>query len=161
MGWFAINRIITLLYFIKMKKGDIVRRTMKVGGKLKIEVVEYGPCMRVMSVNRNSNFVTVEYLSGSKKPTIALKDTLVIIRTSCIQINHETFAAIRQGRRTLSHAASAQWLKIYKSLPVLLQIRDFDFSNDVMLFKINDMKKRKDLWREGDEIYVELGERLL
>ena len=147
--------------FIKMKKGDVVRRLMTIGTKTNIETIEYGPYMRVSDVNRNNKFVAVDYLSGSKKPTIALKENLVIIKVSRIQINHESFTAIRHGRRTLSHTASAQWLKLYKSLPILLQIRDFDFSDDVMLFKINDMRKRKDLWRENDEIYIELGERLL
>jgi len=140
-----------------MQRGDVVRKIMSVETD---HPTEYGPYMRVVNVNR-SEFVGVEYLSGHKKPSIALKSKLVVIKCSHVQITHENFAAIRHGRRTLSHLATSQWLKMYKSLPVLIQLRDFDFSDDIMLFKILDMRKRKDIWRQHDEIYIELGERLL
>lgn len=137
-----------------MKKGDIIRKTMSCEG-----FIEYGPYMRIISVNRNNNFVAVERLSGNRDNIIVLKDRIKVIKHSCVLINHEMFTAIRRGRRTLSHIASAQWLKMYNNLPILIQLRDFDFS-EIMLFKINNMKKRKGIWQD-EEIYIELGERLL
>lgn len=135
-----------------MRKGDIVR-------KISCDGKEIGTFLKVLSCKQD--FVSVQPISKRLSPFKAIKARLRVIKMHKIQINDSSYKSLHSGKRTISHSATAAWMKVYKECASLIQFRNFDFSEDIMIFRIENVTKRKDLWRTGEEIYITLGERLL
>lgn len=77
-----------------------------------------------------------------------------------IQITGEVFARIKLGIQTsLWHPCSAQWMKIFKKEPEIVQIRNFHNSDEVLVFKVDNIKKIQ--CPNGPEIRLDLDYRIL
>lgn len=138
-----------------MRKGDIVRRITTTDG------FGIGPYLIVLNAERNSSWVQVQPLGKSTLPYKVLKESVEVIKMYKIQITDASFKKLLYGNEAISHQATAAWMKLYKEQARIVQFRNFDFPEDIMIFLIDGVIKRKNLWKTGEDIKIELKERLL
>ena len=138
-----------------MRKGDIVRHCTQSG-------IQTGPYLRIVSIKRD--FAVVEPIRKSiMQPYKLFKSNLAIIKMRKLQITDEAWKRLYYARRltSISHSATAAWMRLYKEQAQLVQFRNFDFPNDIMIFSIDNIIRRTNLWRTGEDIRIELKERLV
>ena len=136
-----------------MLKGQIVRKCLSSGEPIGSYYIITG------FSGKNRSLVRLESVDGVITCYVKREQIKEYSITRMI-IGHRVFERIEKGLQTsIIHDATPKWEKMYKKEPDIVQLRDELYSNKIMSFHVEEIKK---VFYSGSvQIRLELGVRML
>ncbi len=146
-----------------MKKGDIVRRILEDGtpiGPYLVYLCKEGNLWRrVISTAIMKKEGRNDKEPYKNFPTLLRKEHVIEIKMARLQIIDTVYRRIESGKQTkIIHPPTANWVKLLENSAEIVQIRNFQFIDDKMVFKIDSVEK---LQGRDSDIQLVLGYRIL
>ena len=147
-----------------MKKGAICRKVLldktKIGPYLIVRGKMSGCYHKVIQTTRIPKENRKDFDSYYPFGIAVRTSSIVELSVRKIQLHNDVFKKIKTGQQVqIEHIATKMWLKIHKESPELVQIRNYHYPDEVMIFTLSDTALMR---RQYDKIVrLFLGNRIL